>query len=40
MKLVLDTHIYCDYAEGLADVVEAMPNMGNSFSSPRSFLAN
>ena len=28
MKLVLDTHIYVDYAEGAADVVEAMAHYG------------
>lgn len=28
MKLVLDTNIYCDYAEGTPDVVEAMAHYG------------
>ena len=31
MKLVLDTNIYCDYAEGLPEVVEVMDQHGDSF---------
>ena len=29
MKIVLDTNIYCDYAEGLPDVVDAIATLGN-----------
>lgn len=28
MKLVIDTNIYCDYAEGLADVVDTIATHG------------
>jgi tRNA(fMet)-specific endonuclease VapC len=38
LKLVLDTHIYCDYAEGLADVVEAMAQYGEFLFIPSIVL--
>jgi tRNA(fMet)-specific endonuclease VapC len=38
LKLVLDTHIYCDYAEGLADVVEAMAQYGEYLFIPSIVL--
>ena len=28
MKLILDTNVYCDYAEGLSDVVDAIATFG------------
>jgi predicted nucleic acid-binding protein len=28
LKLVLDTNVYCDYAEGLSDVVDAIATFG------------
>jgi tRNA(fMet)-specific endonuclease VapC len=31
LKLVLDTNIYFDYAEGLSDVVEAIVQFGQNF---------
>ena len=34
MRLVLDTNIYCDYAEGLPDVVDAIAMMGDSIFLP------
>jgi tRNA(fMet)-specific endonuclease VapC len=34
MKLVLDANVYCDYAEGLPDVVDAMARFGESFFIP------
>jgi tRNA(fMet)-specific endonuclease VapC len=34
MKLVLDTHIYCDYAEGIPEVVEAMAQHGEFIYMP------
>ena len=38
MKLVLDTNIYCDYAEGIPDVVEAMVRYGESLFLPSIVL--
>ena len=38
MKLVLDTNIYCDYAEGLPDVVEAMAQYGEFLFIPSIVL--
>jgi len=38
MKLVLDTNAYCDYAEGLPDVVDAMARFGESFFIPSIVL--
>jgi len=38
MKLVLDTNVYCDYAEGLPDVVDAMARFGESFFIPSIVL--
>ena len=38
MKLVLDTNIYCDYAEGLADVVEVMVQYGEFLFIPSIVL--
>ena len=34
MKLVLDTNIYCDYAEGRLEVVEALATHGESLFIP------
>ncbi len=38
MKLVLDTNVYCDYAEGLPDVVDAMARFGESLFMPSVVL--
>ena len=38
MKLVLDTNIYCDYAEGLSDVVETMAQYGEFLFLPSIVL--
>ena len=38
MKLVLDTNIYCDYDEGLPDVVEAMAQYGEFLFIPSIVL--
>ena len=38
MKLVLDTNIYCDFAEGLPDVVETMAQYGESLFLPSIVL--
>ena len=38
MKLVLDTNIYCDYAEGLPEVVEAMAQYGEFLYIPSIVL--
>ena len=38
MKLVLDTNIYCDYAEGLPDVVDAIATYGQSIFIPSVVL--
>jgi predicted nucleic acid-binding protein len=38
MKLVLDTNVYCDYAEGLPEVVEAMVQHGDFFYIPSIVL--
>ena len=38
MKLVLDTNAYCDYAEGLPDVVDIMATRSQSLSIPSVVL--
>jgi len=38
MKLVLDTNVYCDYAEGLPDVVDTMARFGEFFFIPSIVL--
>ena len=38
MKLVLDTNVYCDYAEGLPDVVDAIATYGQSILIPSVVL--
>lgn len=38
MKLVLDTNIYCGYAEGLPDVVETMAHYGQNLFLPSIVL--
>ena len=38
MKLVLDTNTYCDYAEGLPDVVDIMATRSRSLSIPSVVL--
>ena len=38
MKLVLDTNIYSDYAEGLTDVVEAIVQYGQDLFIPSIVL--
>ncbi len=38
MKLVLDTNIYCDFAEGLPDAVDAMATYGQSIFIPSVVL--
>ena len=38
MKLVLDTNIYCDFAEGLSDVVETMAQYGEFLFLPSIVL--
>ena len=38
MKLVLDTNIYSDYAEGLADVVDLIARSGESLYMPSIVL--
>ena len=38
MKLVLDTHIYCDFAEGIPEVVEAMAEFGENLFMPSIVL--
>ncbi len=38
MKLVLDTNIYCAYAEGLSNVVEPMATYGQSLFIPSIVL--
>ncbi len=38
MKLVLDTNIYCDYAEGLPDVAETMAQYGEFLFIPSIVL--
>ena len=38
MKLVLDTNIYSDYAEGVPETVEAMASLGSSFYLPSIVL--
>lgn len=34
MRLVLDTNIYCDYAEGVAQTVDIMADLGESLYLP------
>jgi tRNA(fMet)-specific endonuclease VapC len=38
LKLVLDTNIYCDYAEGLPDAVDAIATYGQSILIPSVVL--
>ena len=38
MKLVLDTHIYCDFAKGIPEVVEAMAEFGENLFMPSIVL--
>jgi predicted nucleic acid-binding protein len=38
LKLVLDTNIYCDYAEGLPDVVDAIATYGQCILIPSVVL--
>lgn len=38
MKLVLDTNVYCDIAEGLPDVVDAIAHYGQSIFIPSIVL--
>jgi tRNA(fMet)-specific endonuclease VapC len=38
LKLVLDTNIYCDYAEGLPDVVDAIATYGQFILIPSVVL--
>ena len=38
MKLVLDTNIYCDYAEGLVDAVDAIASHGQAIFIPSIVL--
>ena len=38
MKLVLDTNIYCDFAEGIPEVVEAMAEFGENLFMPSIVL--
>ena len=38
MKLVLDTNIYCDYAEGLVDAVDAIATYGQAIFIPSVVL--
>ena len=38
MKLVLDTNIYCDYAEGLVDAVDAIATHGQTIFIPSVVL--
>ena len=38
MKLVLDTNIYCDYAEGLPHAVEFMATRGDDIYLPSIVL--
>ncbi len=38
MKLVLDTNIYCDYAEGLVDAVDAIATYGQVIFIPSVVL--
>lgn len=38
LKLVLDTNIYCDFAEGLADAVDAIATRGQSIFIPSVVL--
>ena len=38
MKIVLDTNIYCDFAEGLSDAVDAVATYGQSIFIPSVVL--
>ncbi|MFW8601977.1 type II toxin-antitoxin system VapC family toxin [Desulfobacterota bacterium M19] len=39
MKLVLDTNIYCDYAEGIPETVETIANSGETIYLPAIVIA-
>lgn len=39
MKLVLDTNIYCDYAEGIPEVVEIIANFSETLYLPAIVIA-
>jgi len=39
MKLVLDTNIYCDFAEGVPDVVDALADFGDELYLPSIVIA-
>ncbi|MCK4378229.1 MAG: PIN domain-containing protein, partial [Deltaproteobacteria bacterium] len=39
MKLVLDTNIYCDYAEGIAEIVDILVNFGDRLFLPTVVIA-
>ncbi len=39
MKLVLDTNIYCDYAEGIPSIVETIANYGETIYLPAIVIA-
>jgi predicted nucleic acid-binding protein len=39
MKLVLDTHVYCDYAEGVPETVDLMATHGEQIYLPSVVLA-
>ena len=38
MKLVLDTNVYCDYAEGVSDTIDFMVSHGEQFYLPSIIL--
>jgi len=40
LKLVLDTNIYCDFAEGLPDAVDAIATYGQTVFIPSVVLEN
>ncbi|NOQ45712.1 MAG: PIN domain-containing protein [Desulfobulbaceae bacterium] len=39
MKLVLDTNIYCDYAEGIPDIVDTIAHFGEKIYLPTIVIA-
>jgi len=39
VKLVLDTNIYCDYAEGIPSIVETIANYGETIYLPAIVIA-
>ena len=39
MKLILDTNIYCDYAEGIPEVVETIANLSETIYLPAIVIA-